>query len=420
MIFFIIVLMGLLGIEYKYYKTCITPFFIIGVIYLISVPVINVLGSRVGYNSITLQTIYMFLLFLLVIFIGDLFFKLKLRGSKKGKVSVADIYIKRQKVIWYVFVFMLAGYILSFLQAMQRYGISDIKGKSSGVFGHMGIFCIAISPLIVLLYINTKKIKYLLSLCLLYILMVIFGGKTYIFISLVSGTLLILDQKKVKFREILKIGILLAVIAIIIFLSIYTVIPILRSGNFAWKNIKDSVVESLQHVFYYFSAPFLCSNTYFCMPGAEGLEQGLRVLFAPFVSIYEAFLGSQNYPDIIMSEWATIAKEAHRTTSNVGGLFSEAVYRVGLPGALIYVFGISGYVSFMYYLKRKGNYYHGSAALAIALIGLCFFCNYFTLLVVLEMIVYLFLMELVILILDKKKIVIKDWRIKQKCRLIRY
>ena len=114
------------------------------------------------------------------------------------------------------------------------------------------------------------------------------------------------------------------------------------------------------------------------------------------------------------------AKTGEITTSNVGGLFSEAVYRVGLPGALIYVFGISGYVSFMYYLKRKGNYYHGSAALAIALIGLCFFCNYFTLLVVLEMIVYLFLMELVILILDKKKIVIKDWRIKQKCRLIRY
>lgn len=417
---FIVLLAILLFSEYKTYKTCITPFFVIGSIYLIAVPVVNIVGVRLGYYSISSSTMILFLLFLMWIFFLNVVFKLLYRKIIHKNSSLVLMSIKHQKYIWYAFSFFLLGYFLSLLQATQIYGITNIKGKSSGIFGHMGLFCISISPYIMLLYIKTKKTKYILGVTFLFLIMLLFGGKTYLFITAVSACILLFDEKKVTPIKLLRIGLFLSTVAILIFIIIYTVIPCLNANIRDWFTIKAYFKESLQHVFYYFSAPFLCSNSYFDMPIAEGLSEGLRIMFAPLVSLYEVLLGNREFPAIIMKEWVNISDAAHRTTSNVGGLFSESVFHIGYVGAIFYVGLASLYVHAAYYLKCKSQFFHASAALGIALLGLCFFCNYFTLLVVLEIIVYLFIFEFSLLMFENRRIYIGDWRFKKIWKKIKH
>lgn len=417
---FIFILTILLFIEYQSYRTCITPFFVVGVIYLFSIPIVNIIGVKLGYYKINASTMLLFLAFLFEIFFLDLVYKLlsrkRLTLEKEQSISFAA---KHQKYIWYVFLLFLFGYVLSFIQALNIYGMSNIKGRSNGIFGHMGLFCIAISPYIVILLFKTKKIKYILSLIILYLIMMLFGGKTYIFISIVSAGILLYGEKKVRPIDLIKLGVTLFIIALVVFIFIYAVIPCWNAKIKSWPIIRGYIVEAVQHFFYYFSAPFLCSNSYFNMPIAEGLIKGLRIMFAPFVSLYEVLLGNKDYPYIIMHEWVPIADAAHRTTSNVGGLFSESVYHIGRGGAFFYVALVSSYIHTVYYIKCNLQYFHASSALCIALIGLCFFCNYFTLLVVLELIVYLLIFELSLMLFDKRKIYIRDWRFTKKWKKIK-
>lgn len=425
MLLLLLIILFYLLCEYRCYKTCITPFFIIGIIYFVSVPFINIVGPKLGYFKISNDTIYMFMLYLSLIFFSDIVFKIcmvqnKVRHYKDNAYDYYnEMFVKQQKIIWYTFVVFLIGYSLSFFEAVNIYGISAIKGKSNGIFGHMGLACISISPLIVLLLIKTRKIKYFFGIISLFMIMLLFGGKTYIFIAIITSGILLNIEYQFNFSKLVKLGLLFIILAISIFIIIYTLIPCISTGNMDITTMKSYARESMQHIFYYFASPFLSSNSYFNMPLKEGFITGIRIMFAPIVSIYELLFGNKNYPHIIMTEWAPISESAHRTVTNVGGLFSESVFHIGYLYSFLYVLLICFYVNIIYFINKKTNHFSGSTSLAISLLGLCFFVNYFMLLVVLEMIIYLMLFEVFLLILYQKKIYIKDWRIKRTWKNIR-
>ncbi|MCY4986489.1 DUF6337 family protein, partial [Salmonella enterica subsp. enterica serovar 1,4,[5],12:i:-] len=83
-------------------------------------------------------------------------------------------------------------------------------------------------------------------------------------------------------------------------------------------------------------------------------------MFAPIVSIYELLFGNKNYPHIIMTEWAPISESAHRTVTNVGGLFSESVFHIGYLYSFLYVLLICFYVNIIYFINKKTNHFSGS------------------------------------------------------------
>lgn len=411
MLIFVIVLSILLYMEYRIYKTCISPFFVIGIIYLVSVSTVRYVAPALGYYRLENKTIYLFLIYLSIIFFSDIFFKTVSKKNNREVFYTSEaIVIKQQKIIWYIFCVMLIGYTLSLLQSIEIYGIYNIKGKSGGIYGHMGLFAIAISPYIIYLLVKTKKIKYLISIGILYTIMILFGGKTYLFVSLLASSLFLYAEHTVKFKKMLKLGIIVGFIGVIFFLLIYAVVPCYQSQLLSLNALKSQIQEALEHMFYYFSAPFLCSNSYFDMPAYEGMSEGMKIMFSPVVSIYEAILGDRQYPYIIMTNWIQIGDLAHRTTSNVGGLFSESVFHIGYIGSFAYLFIICLYENVLYYIKRQCSYFHASSAMAISILALCFFCNYFTLLVIIEMIVYLLIFETLLFYMSQNKKYIRDWR----------
>lgn len=412
MILFLLILFTFLLCEYYCYKTCITPFFVIGIVYFFSVPFVNFIGPKLGYYKINDFSILLYTLYLSLIFFSNILSKIRVHQCRYNDRS-NTIFIRQQKIIWYAFCLFLFGYFLSFLQAVKIYGLSNIKGKSNGIFGHMGLACVSVSPLIVLLVYEVKKIKYFIGISSFYIIMLLFGGKSYIFISIITSAILLNNQHKMTIKKLIQLGTFLASIAVIIFVTIYALIPCIKTENMDILAIYTCVKESLQHLFYYYSAPFLSSNTYFIMPIKEGILTGLRIMFAPIVSLYECILGNKEYPNIIMKEWASISESAHSTITNVGGLFSESVFHIGYFYSFIYICIICLYANTIYYISRRTNCFRASASLAIALLGLCFFSNYFTLLSVLEIIVYLILFEGILFLLEKRKVYIKDWRFKK-------
>jgi len=390
--------------EYQFYRTCITPFFIIGLIYFCSIPFINVLGPWLGYYEISNTSMGLFSLYLAILFLCDIPCKLYKNNPINDSQKRESLFIKHQELIWYIFCVMLLGYALSLVQAIGLYGLENIKGKSGGIFGHMGLFCLALSPMIVYIFAKAKKIRYMLGIIVLYVVLFLFGVKSYIFISIITSCILICFEKRVTLGSLLKIGLILISLALVTFLLIYGVLPILRGGISEPDQIVEVIRDAFEHLFYYFASPFLGSNTYFMNPIHNGLDQGMRVLFAPIVSLYEAFVGEQNYPTVIMDFWAPISADAHRTHTNVGGMFSEAVYHVGYVWTGMFVLCIGLYCSLFNFARRVSIYFHMSASLAISLLALCFFCNYFTLLSVLEIVVYSFVIEYILLILDKKSV----------------
>ena len=360
-----------------------------------------------GYNRIAPATIMYFVLFLFVIFISDFVFKVLLSGQNRkavGRLQTQNLE-KNITIFNLIFIFLLVLYLLGAVSTAARYGILNMKGKSSGLEGHASLAAIAISPMILYEFVKTKKKNYLIEVILLYVTMIVFGGKNYIFLAAVASLILIFTDKKVNIGSIIKVGLVLVAIAILIFIMVYGVVPYLISGTtgYGTSDLYGIVLWPIIHMLYYFVAPFLCANTYFKLPVYEGMKKGLTIMFNPCVELYEQFLGNRDFPNIIMTYWAPISSGSKglQKASNVGGLFSESVFHIGFLNSILFVFVVAFFANFIIYLNKRYGVFPLSAALQTAIIVLCFFNNFYSLLTVFEMVVYAFVIEIISMLIKK-------------------
>lgn len=402
---FMIILGILLIIEHKIYNTYLTPFFVIGVVYFFSVPMVNTIGVLAGYNAISDFSIFLFLVFLITFFSGGILFKIIAYTNKINFVETqGSLYMKKyNKIIFLIFIIALAGYFISFLNAVRQYGILETKGHSEGIGGHLGLICVSISPYVFLYALKYKnKLIYFFLFCF-YILMLMFGGKYPVVITFISSVILYLLNYPDKSKSILKIIGCISIIMCLSFVCLYGVIPYLVNGitaigeNTFWGFIG----WPLSHMLSYYIGAYVTPNTYFLLPEHDGLYEGMRVLLNPLIRIYEAILGTGDYPDVIMSYWAPISNDAILSNySNVGGIFSETVFRVGYGLGIIYIFALSVLLNMIFSFKSK-KYFHLITSFIITITSICFFNNFFTLLSIFEILVYAFMIDAGIIIANK-------------------
>lgn len=400
MIFFVTMVAVMLLIEYRHYKTCITPFFILGGIYLFGTVLSNTLGVFLGYNKLNTKTLFLFTLYLFVIFMGGQHFR---KNADNFKPTEENVYVANETIIFTIFLIGLLGYAFSLVVAIRNYGITNVKGKSGGIFGHLGLVAVALSPMMTKLFFYTKKMRYPLAILTLLGISIVFGGKYYIFIIIVASVMSILLEKKVTIGKLIGAGAVLLCIAMVVFITIYAVVPLMRSENFSWITLKEAMLEALKHLFYYFASPFICANTYFEKPMANGLLNGVRVILNPVDVTLEAALGTRNFVDIIM-EWVPISISGYRKLSNVGGVISETVYHVGYIGTAVYLYIISFMVYLINDIKCKKHIFYGTASILLGVFGLTFFGNYFTLLSIWEIILYSFVVDIIISYMNYRKV----------------
>ena len=385
--------------EYKQYHLAATPIGILGGIYFLFIPMINTIGVFLGFLKLEDKTIILFTLFLLILLICGQFWLVVLGRCSNRRIS--NNYIKeklfyKEKFIWQAYIVSLACYVVSLLQVIQRYGIDNTKSKAYGPFAHVGFLSRCLLPVILYYFIENKKLKYLIAAVINVVALIMFKGKYHLYIPIAGFVVLFLTTKKnIRISKILKIAAITFLAAIILFVSVYTVIPNILAGETTWLDMRDGLRFSFRHFFHYLFCPFIASNEYFDNPAYLGFDSGIRNNFSPFDTLYQWLSGQGNYNDPVITLWPVV--EESGLTANVGGIFSESVLNIGYIPAILYVFLIG---SIVYYFFINMIYNGKRIITSVYLLGMfmvCFFCNYFTLFPNLECFVYCYFMDVVLL-----------------------
>ena len=404
---FCVILFALICIEKTIYKTYVTPFNMLAAIYMIAIISINTFGKLIGFKVVEKTTIFWFLVFLIIAFCADLIFKiLNMKAKRVDDNIIGDFHsrvINKARFIEFLFLICLVAYGLSLLMAISQFGLTGTKGKSSGIFAHIGILGVAISPYILLMFVDLRSKRYFVEIVALYAIMVMFGGKYEIFFALIASTFLLIQNNKINLKKIIPIFLKVVTLGGLFFILIYAVLPMVLKGETSSgsTSVLEGSLWALRHMLFYFFGPFISANSFFDMPMHAGLGEGLRAIFNPLVRIIELF-GDKNYPNIVSDNWVHVSTIDY---CNVGGLFSEAVYYIDFLGALVYFYIISFFVGFCNYIVKTRGKYVVSTAIVMAAYVLSFFSNYFILLSIIEMMIYAYLFESIIY--SKKEIVIK-------------
>lgn len=383
--------------EYKKYKTAVAPIVILGGVYLIFIPLINTIGVSLDFLKLSDKTIILFTVFLLLLYssgrITGVFY------SKKKRYSVIEIenkIILKENSLWHLYMIGLGAYVISLIQVINKYGFENTKSNAFGPFAHIGFISRCLFPIIVYYAIKRRKMKYMISIIINIIALILFKGKYHLYIAISAAVVLfLLLRKDIKISRIIKIAISTFCIALVLFVSVYTILPNIIAGDTSSLDMMTGIRFSVKHFFHYLFCPFIASNEYFNNPCYLGMDMGLKTVLNPFYRLFQWIYGNGKYFDPIISLWPTV--DLAGNTGNVGGIFSETVLNIGYAASLIYIFLIGCLVySFFYKTIFKGK----RVVTSIYLIGMfmvCFFCNYFSLLPNLECFIICYLVDVILL-----------------------
>lgn len=396
--------------EYKNYRVLATPVTILGGIYFLFFIMINTFGQSLGFLKITDYTIMCFTFFIFILFLSGSGFSLYYRHeTKTAKVSRFDLnkkLKKREKPIWYLFLFSLACYVISLLQVIQRYGINNTKSMAFGPFAHIGFLSRCLLPVIMYYFIRTRKIKYLVASIINVIALVMFQGKYHLYIPIAGFIILyLITKEKINIKKILLVVFAAFIAAMILFVSVYTIIPNIIAGETSWEVMSEGIGFSLKHFFHYLFCPFICSNEYFINPIYRTLEEGIRTNFNAIDTLLQQFVGDRDFFSPVITLWPVVDNIG--TTANVGGIFSESVLNIGFPLSVIYV-GMIGALVYFYTVRclLRGKRIITTLCLSGTMM-MSFFCNYFSLLPNIECLVYCIIFDLIFM---DSRYVLRGWR----------
>lgn len=392
-----ILLCTIVYFEYRKFKLIAAPVTILGGIYLLFMPLINLIGSKMGFISLTEKTIMLFTFFIFVLFCsGQVWVTYYTRNRKKvGSQYLKEKLFLHEKIIWKIYILSLVCYVISLLQVISRYGINDTKSHAYGPFAHIGFISRVLLPIILLYLIEKRKLKYIICVLVHFIALVMFKGKYHLYIPIGSFIILFfMLRQNIKITKVIKVVLISFVSALVFFISVYTIIPNIVAGGVSKSSMSAGILFSTKHFFHYLFCPFIASNEYFNNPLYRGVELGMKTNFNPLDVLYEQFLGNKKFFDPAISFWPIVDNLG--STGNVGGMFSESVLNIGYVGAICFVFGI-GFIVYYFIIKTlvKGKRILTSICLA-GMLMMSFFCNYFTLFANFECLVYCYILDIVI------------------------
>lgn len=394
-ILFLIIMCILIKIEYKVYNTFLNPFILIASVYSVLILFNNTIAVKLGFYEINNSSILYIMYFLIIIFlVGLLFHKImqkKITTKHDIKEYGENIVNKGFEIIILFSIGLIAKYI-SLIQCIQIYGINNIKGKGFGIFDHIGSLAIILAPYILFLYLkNKKKIYYLIIIIALYISLFLFGGKYSIFITTMYILIFNGVMNDISIKKSLRYFGMFIFVGIFNFIGIYALKPIILLGRYDKVEFLQSVKFSLEHFAMYLLSPLISTNYYF--NNRMDIGEGIRIMFTVPINIVKALFRSGKYINPIITE--TVPISSYQRT-NVGGIFSEAVYDSGFLVATIYIIVI---FCIIYHFYSTSKYEAKNVALTsymLSVVTMLFFCNFFTVSGIFLNFILLYVMEVIL------------------------
>lgn len=395
MIIFIIFVGMMLFFEYRLNEKRITPLFLLGGMYFLGVIIANTIGVMFNYDSVLEYSMFYDTIFIFIIFIVGILMLIINRNEITHNVNIENEHI-RINVLYVIYLFCCLAYLFDFINCINGFGILEIKGKSSGIYGHLGLAAISISPVFFSLWVKKRMLKYIVPVIII-LLITIFFAKYYASVLIVVTMIYMYDYREIALTRIMKLIMVMGCIAVILFSIIYDIVPTYMLSEFNVENISNAMPEAMEHLLYYYISPFIAQNTYFIKGDAADPLSAIAVLFSPINTIIEFISGDHKYVNIIMADWASIGTATHKTITNVGGIFSEVVYWVGDYAAYLFIFCLASIIYWFYYQRVYKGIFKLTSSFFMGIWLLCFFCNYFTLFTIFEMLIISFLIDVLFL-----------------------
>lgn len=377
--FFFILFIGLLVfIESKLYKTFFTPFAIIATVYAILIGVNNFFAIHFGYFEVSTQSITYILFFLILIFLISILFYLFMKRKssliqENAKCYFDGVIWRNRKIIKALFIFGLIAKYISLMQVVMIYGLANTKGNDFGLFAHLGDIGVVLMPFMMVYYLWERKKRYLLVILLMFVNLLLFKGKYGIIIAFIHLIVLYAFIKDIKIKKTIKIGVILAVVGVLMFIIVYAVNPTIERGYFDQQLFMEDLYFSVQHFLLYLISPITATNHFFFHAPPQG--ENIQILFTVPINVLKALAGSNDYVNPINYDFVLISDVY---TTNVSGLFAESVYRSNAVIAFLYV---GAFFAITYYFFIKTRYRGemiGLTALLLAVVSMMFFVNLLT------------------------------------------
>lgn len=394
----LLVLIMIIKLDERLNDRKLTPLYLLSVVYLLGIVTANTIGVLFDYYEVSIESVIYLESFLMEILLISCAIKCFYLKSGCYINYKEKIYITYPQIIYCAYVVITLIFSAYFYTVFDVQDVFFVKGKSSGIVGHLGLLGLSMTPLIAYQYKKKKSLKYLLPVVVLLGVSMLFS-KYYVCISMAAIAIFFVGNKKISLKLMCKFLLGALFFGMVIFIVVYALVPIVFSEEMSLEFLAATIDEAVEHFLFYFLAPFICQNTYFTLGEAYDLKNGLEVIFNPFITLYEFFLGDKAYPNIIMNDWAPISEYAHASHSNVGGIFSEAVYWIG-NWAYVYIFLISMGVYYFYYHSLFKRKYRLTNSFLMAIFMFCYFCNFFSLMTIFEMLVYAFVLDMIFLRLE--------------------
>ena len=393
-------------IEFNYFKTYFTPFSIMGCCYAVAPILINIVGKSTGMYAIKDYNLLYTMIFLIIIWIPGFVLshcikKNKLYNNMKIQYirSRTDIYRLRFLLL---FIVCCLIFLITVITVLKTYGFVGSKNHTDGIAAHFGYLALMIAPYIVYYAVNQKKYLYFILVGLLFFELIMLQNKLPIVVLLLQSIYFTFMMKgRVKGGKIIKIGIIVILVVMLLFIGLYAIQPWLIYKS---ASMEASLNYGFERFIHYFFSGFISSNEYYKTPAGNTFQDGWRVAFGFIDTLKEAIWGKGEYVSPVIEKWVLIAPGSG---TNVGGTFSELVYQIGFLWAGVYVLGIGVMVYFVFYLSARYQIFVNTAAYLMAMTSVSFFCNFYSLFSTFEKLVYVVILDVFIWKVRTKKITIK-------------
>lgn len=389
LIIIILVIFILSLIEYKEYRSILTPFNVLVWPYLLIVLYVNLFAIRRGYFPVTIESIFFVGLNAIVFWLVGQNVWLFIRPKKytrdfseRFKIFIVK---NRTPLLFILWIAILAS-VIQFVQIVAKIGIKGISGEvfektyGYGILGHLAILGY---PSFILLSSSCFIIRdKIVELSILFMGIVILASQVkYHLILPVVAIFYFLVLSKIIKKSIVKP---LCVVIILIFVIFYLSYFISFSARFGYRDtlklLSNFIIE---HVELYLIGGPIALGVFL-----DGYEYSLswKAMFQVPINIYRWLSGSHNFYRI--SENAVdYVSIGDKKITNVGTMF-EIVYRcIGFQGSILFmvVLGILVYVIYNLALKRKTIFLLLLSSWLLSILTLCgFFGYYFNLLMIFE------------------------------------
>ena len=244
---------------------------------------VNTVGVSLGFYKLNDKTILLLSAFIFLVWISGLVWGIYYRQQKKEDLNfIGEKLLVKENKVWKMFFASLVCYIISLLQVISRYGINGTKSHAFGVFAHIGFISRCLLPIIIFYFIKTRSVKYLIGAIVNIIALIVFRGKYHLFIPIAGFfSLILIQNKNITIMRVIKILTVAFILALILFIAVYTIIPNFLTGERSWNAYSKGILFSTKHFFHYLFCPLITSNTYFDNPVYKSLPDGLMVNFNP-------------------------------------------------------------------------------------------------------------------------------------------